>query len=85
MPQKANPITKRDALHIALRVRSSREGERWTMTRFARENEVSTTMLNYVLDGSATSARLSDAINHCIHRYWPQQEPPRIDQLRAAA
>jgi len=61
-------MEKRTLFRIALAVKSD-EGERYTATDFARDHDVSTSVLWGVLSGQDTSARLEAEIDAFIKTY----------------
>ena len=61
-------MEKRTLFRIALAVKSD-EGERYTATDFARDHDVSTSVLWGVLSGQDTSARLEAEIDAFIQTH----------------
>jgi hypothetical protein len=77
-------MEKRTLFRIALAVKSD-AGERYTATDFARDHDVSTSVLWGVLSGNDTSARLEAAIDAFIQEHVTVLLDRLADQSEATA
>lgn len=59
-------MERADLFRIALAVKSARIQERYTISRFCDEHDVSKTFFYEILDGRGTSARITRAIDDFI-------------------
>ena len=78
METKTRLLTRRTRFRIALAIASQREGEKKTVSEFAREHDVSKTTIYRMLDKDMTSARLEEAISSFIEdqmAYVREAEP----------